>query len=316
MFTNFKNYMSAFTPEDLTGEKLSGILRGLGIAFIISFLIPHYDGRFEFLIEPEMSLQHGIFSAFTGVFSFYLPLLYGVLLIILSNYVQQKFFNIVFFCMALFPLLIFHRELHETRLSFFELTSINQAGTFWLAVLANCILLIGISHSNKVFKFITPRNFLLAGSLLFLINLFIPFYSYTRDFNIAYCVKKMLILTPFDLIGDGFLFTGIVLAVFIFIMMFLIVRAVFFPKTDELQNKSSNMSLFAAAWIFLIAGMLLAGNIDIFVRASRFTFHPWRENVRECIYFIKSALYILPLMSIIFLSASKLFTGIISKMKI
>lgn len=317
MFTNFinsfRNTLSEFNPEDLTGVRLNKILWWLGIAFIIGFILPYYDWKFHLQLAPKFSSNHEPIAVLTALLYFYLPVVYGIVLILAGRFKQQNSFNIILLCLSFLLLLILPRELHKTELAFFQITSINLFGTFGLMVLSNCLLFIGISHTDKVLKLTSSRNLTIAGALLFLMNLLIPFQLYCKDFDVSYLYDRMLLLAPVDLIGDRNILTGIVLAVYLILMVVLIIRVLFFTKIEGVKNKGINMLLFTATWFILICGMLFAGNIDIMLNGARFSVYPWRENVRECLYYIKSILYILPLIGLIFISVYKLLTDNITK---
>lgn len=317
MFNNFiisfDNTVNQFKPENLTGEQLVNIFRWFGIAFIIGFFIPYYDGKLEFFLTPAVYSNQQTMSEFALLFCCYMPVVYGIILCIIPNYLTQERFNIVLLCMSVIALFFLPAELHKTRFPFFEITSINLTGTFWLFVVSNCLLLIGISSPDRASKLLSARYLVIAGAILFLVNAFVPFQIYLRDFNVAALFKQNLILAPFSLMKYNTIFTGIVLAVYLILMLVLIVYVLFFSKTGGAENR--NMRLFVIAWLILIAGMFLAGNGDIMLNAPGSSSYTNNEIERECLAYIKSVLYILPLAGIVFLSVSKLVTEFSGKRK-
>jgi hypothetical protein len=301
----FNNFINSFNKALSSGEQLVNIFRWLGIIFMIGFFVPYYNGRLEFFLTPTAFFNRQTMSEFTLLFCCYMPVVYGIILCVIPNYLEQKHFNIVLLCMSVIALFFLPAELHKTRFPFFEITSINLTGTLWLFVLSNCLLLVGISLPGFTFKFVTSKHLVIGGTLLFLLNAILPFQMYLRDFYVASIFNQNLFLAPFSLFKYKTVLTGIVLAAYLIFILIVIANALFYSKTGEAERR--NIRLFVIAWLILIIGMLLAGIGDIMLIGQGPSSYTFPEIERESLAYIKSILYIIPLTGIVFLSIAGLF---------
>ncbi len=306
MFTSIINAING-TITGLAEENQSlyfkeKILRWIGIALLASFIFPsiNFEAQLQFAFEPE--LHKRAMQSYSPVLSytlFYLPLVFGIILLIAPLYLKKKTLNILLFCMALFALIVLPAALFETGLNYYEITSNSLFGTVWLFIISNALILTGISITGEEDNIIKPRYLIIAGSILFILNLLIPAPFYLWDYSMfTYMSSKMFVAVPFELFSSEHAITGLVLIVYLLLMLAFIIWELFLRKDVIQRGRDTGLKLFAVLLIFYFAGILISANIDILIYYIGYSRYPGKVNVRESFHFIKAALLIIPVIAL------------------
>lgn len=88
-------------------------------------------------------------------------------------------------------------------------------------------------------------------------------------------------------------------------MLYIYARELVFKTKGEVNNKHIK-GLYAASWLIFLGGMFIAGNADIFIAGVSESGYPWRAHIRESLYYLKSVLYLFPLLVLLIIQVFRL----------
>lgn len=192
----FSNIFDYLNPRSVKGEKYGRAVKAIGLLLTAGFILPIFYRTVQFEFEPGPKSVYSGISDFVRIILFYIPIIYGFVLLVYSNIAAEKNFDIPVLIFALIPFILLPASLCSTDLEFFRITGINTIGTIWLFVLCHLLLLTGILLKKEEIKYTSPRILIIASLIIFIINLFVPAGIYIWDFMISYSRDKMLITLP------------------------------------------------------------------------------------------------------------------------
>ena len=313
-----QNSYMPIQPGNVSDEVFEKALRWIGIIFLVAFIFPILDGRKLYIINLYLLGEGGRqFDGLGGSFVIILllPLIYGLVLLILPQFVKGKPLSITVLCMALLPFIILFSKMGKaSNMSFLSSTSTNIFGNLWMFAISLCAMYVGNKNASDSWKGTISKYIGMGGGILFVLYLLIPSEISLNVLSFNQTQSFLLVEIPFKLLDIKLVLTGLVLLAFLVLMVIFAIRLIIVAVNKKplvLNSIDINNKLFTSAWLLYFIGTFFATLGDIAIMSSKFGNIGGEYYLSAGLLYFKAVLYLLPFLMLLLTAFSKMFADFV-----